>query len=238
MSAARMDTQLVIALDESDPGRALGILRCTAPHADWYKVGYEAYFRYGEQICAALRDAGKLLFLDLKLHDIPNTVAAGVRAAAAAGAQLLTVHAEGGAAMLRAAVEARDAEGAGLRLLAVTVLTSMTAETLRETGVDRAPGDLVTLRARLALRCGVDGAVCAVAEADAVRAATSDDFLVLCPGIRPSGAEAQDQRRVATPAEARRAGANFIVVGRPITRAADPATAAEAIVREMRSELV
>ena len=233
-----MKPELVIALDETDPARALDILRKTGRHARWYKVGYEAYYNFGDRICGALRDAGKSLFLDLKLHDIPNTVSAGVRAAAAKGAELLTLHAAGGAAMLQAAAEARDQSGTGLRLLAVTVLTSMTQDALRETGVDRAPGELVTLRAQLAARCGIDGVVCAIAEAGAVRAATTPDFVVLCPGIRPEGADAQDQRRTATPAEARRAGADFIVVGRPITRSADPGAAAEAIVREMRSELV
>ncbi len=234
-----MKPELVIALDERDPERALELVSLTSEHARWYKVGYEAYFGYGERICGALRDAGKSLFLDLKLHDIPNTVSAGVRAAADAGAELLTLHASGGDAMMRAAVEERDACARGrLRLLAVTVLTSMTQDMLRAVGTDRSPSELVPLRARLAAQCGVDGAVCAVSEARAVRAATSEAFVVLCPGIRPAGSDAQDQRRVATPADARDAGADFIVVGRPITRAADPGAAAASIVREIVGERV
>ena len=229
-----MTPELIVALDEPTFDRAADIVRRTSGHVDWYKVGYEAYYGYGDRILGMLRDAGKSLFLDLKLHDIPTTVAAGVRAAAQRGARLLTIHAAGGTAMLSAAAEARDASGGGLRLLAVTVLTSMREEDLRQTGVDRSPSEVAAMRARLAVRAGIDGAVCAVPEAAAVRAAVGPAFTIVCPGIRPAGAEAGDQRRVATPADAERAGANFIVVGRPITRSADPGAAAEAILRELR----
>lgn len=230
-----MKPELVIALDEPDHERAAALVAKTRSHAQWYKVGYQAYYGYGERIIAELRDAGKSLFLDLKLHDIPTTVAAGVRAAAKIGASLLTLHAAGGRAMLEAAAAARDEaeDGSRLRLLAVTVLTSMQTADLRETGVDREPEELVRIRARLAASCGVDGAVCAVAEARAVREATSKDFIVLCPGIRPAGSSEGDQRRIATPADAARAGADFIVVGRPIAQAKDPAGAAYAIAREI-----
>ena len=234
-----MKPELIIALDEPDWERASALVAKTRSRVQWYKVGYQAYYGYGERIIAQLRDAGKSLFLDLKLHDIPTTVAAGVRAAAKTGASLLTLHAAGGRAMLEAAAASRDdvSERSRLRLLAVTVLTSMRAADLREVGVDREPETLVPMRARVAASCGIDGAVCAVAEARAVRDATNKDFIVLCPGIRPAGAADGDQRRVATPTDAARAGADFIVVGRPIAQAADPGEAAYAITREIEGAL-
>jgi orotidine-5'-phosphate decarboxylase len=228
-------TELIVALDEPTFEQAMDVVRRTSARVSWYKVGYEAYYGYGAQILGALREAEKSVFLDLKLHDIPTTVAAAVRAAARLGARLVTVHAAGGAAMLSAAAGARDESPPGPRLLAVTVLTSMSADDLRATGVDRPPNELVTLRARLAAECRIDGVVCAVPEAAAVRAALGRDFLVLCPGIRPKGAEGGDQQRVATPAEAVRAGADFIVVGRPITKSADPASAVRAILDELKT---
>lgn len=234
-----MKPELVVALDEPSYERAAHLVAMTRSSVQWYKVGYQAYYGYGDRIIAALRDAGKSLFLDLKLHDIPTTVAAGVREAAKAGASLLTLHAAGGRAMLEAAAAVRDEACAGepashrVRLLAVTVLTSMSASDLDEIGVDRDPEALVLLRARLAAGCGIDGAVCAVAEARAVRGATGDRFVILCPGIRPAGDAERDQRRVATPSEAARAGADYIVVGRPIAQAPDPGEAASAIVREI-----
>lgn len=234
-----MKPEIVVALDEPDFGRASELVARTRAGIMWYKVGYQAYYGYGERIIALLRDAGKSLFLDLKLHDIPTTVAAGVRAAVSTGASLLTLHAAGGRAMLEAAAAARDescaemADGRRLRLLAVTVLTSMSGSDLREVGVDRDPATLVPLRARLAASCGIDGVVCAVPEARAVREATSESFVVLCPGIRPAGSDEGDQRRVATPSDAARAGADFIVVGRPIAKASDPGAAAAAIAREI-----
>jgi len=230
-----MKPELVVALDEPDFDRASALVAKTASKVQWYKVGYQAYYGYGERIIADLRIAGKSLFLDLKLHDIPSTTAAGVRAAVKTGASLLTLHAAGGRAMLEAAAAARDDAGASgrLRLLAVTVLTSMSASDLREVGVDREPQAVVPMRARLAASCGIDGVVCAVAEARAVREATNAGFVVLCPGIRPAGASEGDQRRVATPSDAARAGVDFIVVGRPIAQAQDPAAAADAIAREI-----
>jgi orotidine-5'-phosphate decarboxylase len=228
-------TELIVALDEPTFDQAMDVVRRTSARVSWYKVGYEAYYGYGAQILGALREAEKSVFLDLKLHDIPTTVAAAVRAVARLGARLVTVHAAGGAAMLSAAAGARDESPSGPRLLAVTVLTSMSADDLRATGVDRPPNELVTLRARLAAQCRIDGVVCAVSEAGAVRAALGLDFLVLCPGIRPESAQAGDHQRVATPAEAVRAGADFIVVGRPITRSADPASAARAILDELKT---
>ena len=229
-------TQLVVALDEPVYDRARVIVEQTARHLLWYKVGYEAYCGYGDQILTLLRESGKSIFLDLKLHDIPNTVSAAVRAAARSGAKLITLHATGGTAMLAAAAAARDehnASGGALRLLAVTVLTSLSADDLHALGVSGSPEEQVERLALLARSAGIDGAVCSVAEAAGVRRACGPDFTLLCPGIRLAGSDAQDQRRVATPAAAVLAGADYIVVGRPITKAADPGSAARAILDDL-----
>lgn len=230
------NTNLIVAIDETEVAVALDLVARTSEHVEWYKVGFEAYLNYGDRILGTLRDAGKSVFLDLKLHDIPNTVAAGVRAAARMRASLLTVHAAGGSAMLKAAAAARDESSNGsLRLVAVTVLTSMTDADLRDTGIAGTTTNAVIERAALAAACGIDGTVCAVAEARVVRAATSERFAIVCPGIRPTGVGAGDQRRVATPEEAVLAGADFIVVGRPITESADPGAAALAILHAMEA---
>ncbi len=229
-------TRLILALDEPDFDRALRVLEATAAHVQWYKVGYEAFYGYGSRIIDALHACGKEIFLDLKLHDIPNTVAAGVRAVARHRASLLTVHAAGGYEMLSAAAAARDevnAAGGELRLLAVTLLTSHTKEGLERVGVAREPHELVSMRAELAAGAGIDGAVCAVEEVPIVRGRTSAGFVVVCPGIRPAGADPGDQCRIATPLAAALAGADFIVVGRPIARAADPGAAARTMLDEM-----
>jgi orotidine-5'-phosphate decarboxylase len=212
------------------------IVEQTARDVAWYKVGYEAYYGYGDQILTLLRESGKSIFLDLKLHDIPNTVGAAVRAAAGSGAKLITLHATGGAAMLAAAAAARDehnVKGGALRLLAVTVLTSLSANDLLAIGVDASPEAQVKRLALLAQSAGIDGVVCSVGEAADVRAACGPGFTLLCPGIRLAGGDAQDQRRVSRPRAAVLAGADFIVVGRPITKAADPGAAARGILADL-----
>jgi orotidine-5'-phosphate decarboxylase len=234
-------TQLVVALDEPTYDRARIIVERTAPHVQWYKVGYEAYYGYGDQILTLLREAEKSIFLDLKLHDIPNTVGAAVRAAAKSGARLITLHATGGSAMLAAAAAARDeynAAGGALRLLAVTVLTSLTADDLHALGVQSSPEEQVRRLALIAAAARIDGVVCSVAEAPTVRAACGPDFTLLCPGIRLAGGDAQDQRRIATPGAAALAGADFIVVGRPITKAAEPGAAARAILADLTKNVI
>lgn len=227
-------TQLIVALDEPDYGHARVVVERTAPAVEWYKVGYEAYYGYGDLILTLLREAGKQIFLDLKLHDIPNTVAAAVRASARSGAKLLTVHAGGGPAMLSAAAAAKSA---GLRIVAVTVLTSLGAEELRAVGVSSDPKEQALRLALLARNCGIDGVVCAVEDAARIRSECGSGFAIVCPGIRPSGTPAGDQRRVATPSDAALAGADFIVVGRPVTKADDPGAAARAIVDQLRLPL-
>jgi orotidine-5'-phosphate decarboxylase len=208
----------------------------------WFKVGMELYYAAGNAVVERLRVRGFEVFLDLKLHDIPNTVAGAVRTVATTGASLLTVHAGGGERMLRAAAEAASAPGAP-RLLAVTVLTSMDEVDLRAVGVcDTGDGmgaglaqTQVLRLARLAGGAGIDGLVCSAEEVATVRGAMGPGALLVVPGIRPVGSDAGDQSRVATAAEAIGRGASMLVVGRPITRAADPAKAAAAILAEIAS---
>jgi len=232
-------TQLIVALDEPDFAQALDLIAATEPMVTWYKVGYQAYYGYGLRIIDALHHRNKSIFLDLKLHDIPHTVEAAVTNLSYLGISLLTLHAAGGARMLEAAVAARDAapssahEVPALRLLAVTVLTSLGAEDLQATGIDREPSELAATRADLAARAGVDGVVCAVADAPLIRAVVPRDFLLLCAGIRNASAPPDDQRRVATPAQAVSAGADFIVAGRSLSASGDVAAATRAIVDEL-----
>jgi orotidine-5'-phosphate decarboxylase len=231
-------TELIVALDEPTCDEAIAVVDKTSTVVRWYKVGYQAFYGYGDRIIETLHGRGLHLFLDLKLLDIPNTVAAGVGALAHYRPAMLTVHASGGGPMLAAAARARDesnASGAAMRLLAVTVLTSLSKEELVLAGEDLDPHELVAMRAELALKSRMDGVVCAVDDLSLVRARTGDSLTAVCPGIRPAGMTADDQRRVATPLEAALAGANFVVVGRPITAAADPAAAARAILADLAS---
>jgi orotidine-5'-phosphate decarboxylase len=233
----RLLTEVIVALDLPTYEEAVHIVDLTGDRIQWYKVGYQSYFASGESLIRALLARGKKIFLDLKLHDIPNSVAGGIRSLGTLGISLLTVHASGGREMLSAAARARDevnAAGAGaLRLLAVTLLTSQSRQSLRDVGVAQTPLELVSIRAALAADCDIDGAVCAVDEVAVVRSRVGRDFLTVCPGIRPWGDAAGDQQRVATPTDAMLAGATAIVVGRPITQAADPAAATQAILDEI-----
>jgi orotidine-5'-phosphate decarboxylase len=229
-------TQLIIALDEAKLEQAEDIFRHTAADVQWYKVGYQAYYSFGNEILAELREARRNIFLDLKLHDIPNTVAGAIRSVGRSGATFVTVHAEGGRAMMVAAAKARDeinASGRSMKIVAVTMLTSLSKEDLHETGVDRSIQEVVSIRAALAQECGLDGAICPVEDVPIVRARTGPEFTIICPGIRPEGDPGGDQKLTATPAEAVLAGADFIVVGRPITRAPDPRAAVQKICAEL-----
>jgi orotidine-5'-phosphate decarboxylase len=192
----------------------------------------ELYYAAGNHVVQQLRDRGLKVFLDLKLHDIPNTVAGAVRSATQAGASLLTVHASGGAAMMTAAAEAAAAPGSP-RLLAVTVLTSMDSNELAGIGITVSPAEQVLRFARLARVSGIDGMVCSAEEVAMLRKETGSETLLVIPGIRPAGSAVGDQKRVATPGQAIADGASMLVVGRPITRAADPAAAAHAILDEI-----
>jgi orotidine-5'-phosphate decarboxylase len=227
--------ELIVALDLPAYEDALRLVERTGDGVGWYKVGYQAFYAYGERIIAALHESKKSLFLDLKLHDIPNTVAAAVQALARFRPRMLTVHAAGGGAMMSAAVAARAQSSPETRLIAVTLLTSLTSFDLHEDGVAKSAEALAASRAESARRCGLDGVVCAVAEAQTIRAAAGREFLIVTPGIRPAGSDRDDQARTATPADAAKAGADFIVVGRPIAGADDPRRAAQAITDELRA---
>ncbi|WP_353071360.1 orotidine-5'-phosphate decarboxylase [Tunturiibacter gelidiferens] len=224
--------RLAVALDYPDAEQALRLVDTLGQTCQWFKVGMELYYAAGNTIIYQLRDRGFNVFLDLKLHDIPNTVAGAVRSATQAGASLLTLHASGGAAMMVAAAEAACAPGSP-RLLAVTVLTSMDAAQLAGTGITASPADQVLRLAKLATQSGIDGVVCSAEEVAAVRAATGPDTLLVIPGIRPTGTAIGDQKRIATPAQAIADGASMLVVGRPITQATAPAAAAQAILDEI-----
>jgi orotidine-5'-phosphate decarboxylase len=218
--------RICAALDFPSWRAAEPFARAVAPHVGMLKVGLELFAAEGPAAVAAAAALGRPIFLDLKLHDIPNTVEGAVRSAAASGAALLTVHASGGAEMVRAA--ARGAAGR-VRILAVTVLTSLDGPALDAIGLGGPPEAAVVRLARLAVAAGAGGLVCSPHEVAAVRAAVGPGPLLVVPGVRPPGAARGDQARVATPAEAVRAGADVVVVGRPLRDAPDPAAAARAI---------
>jgi orotidine-5'-phosphate decarboxylase len=224
--------RLAVALDLPDEHEALKLVDRLGQTCQWFKVGMELYYAAGNSIVQQLRDRGFNVFLDLKLHDIPNTVAGAVRSVTRAGASLLTIHATGGPAMMHAAAEAACAPGSP-RLLAVTVLTSMDANELAGIGITASPAEQVLRLARLAQASGIDGMVCSPEEVATLRKETGPDTLLVIPGIRPAGSAIEDQKRIATPAQAIAHGASMLVVGRPITRAADPAQAAQAILQEI-----
>lgn len=221
-------TKLIVALDTADLTQAIKWANAVRPHAALLKVGLEFFLANGTQGVAAL--AGPPLFLDLKLHDIPNTVAGGVRAVLPLRPQMLTIYASGGTAMIRAAREAASTAGSSRpMILAVTVLTSLNSADLLHMGVAANPAEQVLRLARMALEAGADGLVCSPHEVQLLRAALGPTVKLVVPGIRPAGSATGDQARTMTPAEAFAAGANWIVVGRPITGATDPASAAAAI---------
>jgi orotidine-5'-phosphate decarboxylase len=220
-----MESPLVLALDTDDLEQALTWSRAAGDAAGMVKVGLELFGAAGPAAVAALAGDGRRVMLDLKLHDIPATVAGAMRAAARAGAELVTVHALGGPAMLEAAVEAA---GDGCRVAGVTILTSARPADLAAAGLPPAT-EAVPRLAELAAGCGCPAIVCSPLEATALRARLGPSVELVCPGIRPAGAGGNDQDRVATPAQALAAGATRIVVGRPITRSADVGAAARAV---------
>ena len=222
-----MSGRLIAAIDTADAAQAAALIRAVAPHCGLIKLGLEYFLRHGPAGLAVA--GGAPLFLDLKLHDIPNTVAAAVRALLPVGAAMLTVHASGGGAMVATAADAAAQAEIPPKILAVTVLTSLNASALAETGVSGGATQQVLRLARLALGHGADGMVCSAHEITALRDAFGEKPILVVPGIRPMGFEAADQARVMTPEQAMRAGADYIVVGRPITQAPAPGIAAEEI---------
>ncbi len=221
--------RLIVALDVSTAREAGELVRRIGDGAGLFKVGLQLFTNEGPALVREMVASGRRVFLDLKLHDIPNTVSHAVKAASELRVDMLTVHASGGAAMLRAAAEAAGR----VNLLAVTVLTSFAEADLNEVGVPTDISSQVLRMGELAKGSGIRGVVSSPREASLLRKNLGEDFLIVTPGIRPAGADVNDQQRIATPGSALAAGASHLVVGRPITHAPDPAQAARAIVQEM-----
>jgi len=222
--------KLIVALDVPEAAEALALAKTLAGSVGLFKIGMELFYAAGPRVVEQVVELGQKVFLDLKLHDIPNTVSAAVRSVRNLGVSMLTLHVSGGPEMLKAA---RAAAG-DVTLLGVTVLTSLSAEDLKLLGITDGPREQVVRLAGLAAAAGLDGVICSPLEAAAVKKA-GGRLLAVTPGIRPAGDNPGDQKRVLTPREAILQGADYLVVGRPITRAADPVAAAKKIAREMEA---
>jgi len=234
------DDRLIVALDVPSANEAIELVRELGDSVSYYKVGMELYFAAGGDVLAYLKGKGKHVFLDLKLQDIPNTVASALKVLTRLGADMMNVHAVGGPKMMSAAAQAVKEEAKRLgvpapKLIAVTILTSMDAEQFSDVGYAGSIAEQVVRLARLAKECGLDGVVASPQEASAIRSACGEDFLIVTPGVRPVGSELNDQSRVATPAGAFKNGSTHIVVGRPITKAENKKAAATAIVDEIKN---
>ncbi|AXQ15905.1 orotidine-5'-phosphate decarboxylase [Shewanella algae] len=224
------ETPIVVALDFDNKFKALQLVDKLDPSMCRLKVGKEMFTLFGPQLVKEIHDRGFDLFLDLKFHDIPNTVAKAVTAAAEMGVWMVNVHASGGLAMMEAARRALLPYGDNAPLLiAVTVLTSMSDDELKLIGVAGSAEDQVRRLARLTQKAGLDGVVCSARESSMLKAELGADFKLVTPGIRPAGSDAGDQKRIMTPAEAMAAGSDYLVIGRPITQAADPLATLQAI---------
>lgn len=234
------DDRLIVALDVSTMDAMKSIVSSLGDSVSFYKVGMELFYAEGDQTVRYLQEHGKHVFLDLKLHDIPNTVAHGVSSLTRLGANLITIHGQGGPIMMKAAAEAarESAEKLGIerpKLLAITVLTSFDDESWTSIGGQLPIADQVIRLAKLAKESGMDGVVCSALEAKMIREACGPDFLIVTPGIRPAFAATNDQKRIATPSSALQDGASRLVIGRPITQAEHPQEAVRLIIEEMES---
>jgi len=234
------DKRLIVALDVPDMDQVRNLVEKLGDSVSYYKVGMELYYSTGREVIAYLRSLNKDVFLDLKLHDIPNTVAQSLRVLTELGASMLNIHASGGLAMMKAASQAvsNKADQLGISrpaLIAVTVLTSIDAADWANLRHDMSIKEHVVHLAKLAQSAGIDGVVASPQEAEAIRAACGEKFIIVTPGVRPQGAAINDQSRIATPLEALKKGAHHLVIGRPITAAADPRTAALEIRKEMEA---
>ena len=230
-------SRVVVALDFARGIEAAALVQRLDPAQCRLKIGKELFTAEGPALVERFVRAGFDIFLDLKYHDIPNTVAAACRSAAALGVWMLNVHALGGRAMLQAARAALAGSAQPPMLIAVTVLTSMDAADLREVGIDASPAAAVMRLSELAHECGLDGVVCSAQEAHALRSRFAAPFGLVTPGIRPGGASGDDQQRITTPGQAIALGADYLVIGRPITRAPDPLAALGAINAEVSQAL-
>lgn len=219
-----------VALDTPDVKTALALAGAVRPHVGGLKVGLEFVSANGPEGVRAVAALGLPVFLDVKLHDIPNTVAGAVRALSGLGVSIINVHASGGTAMMRAA---KEAAGSGVKIIAVTILTSLDDADMEIIGYSEGASMQALRLARLAQISGLDGVVCAATDLAAIRAACGPDFLTIVPGSRPAGSDVQDQKRFMTPSAARAAGADILILGRPVTAAANPAAAARAVAAEL-----
>ncbi|MBT3030526.1 MAG: orotidine-5'-phosphate decarboxylase [Candidatus Thiodiazotropha endolucinida] len=231
------ESRVIVALDYSRQDRALALVDRLDPSLCRLKVGKEMFTRLGPSFIEVLRGRGYEVFLDLKFHDIPNTVAAACDAAADLGVWMMNLHASGGRRMMEAARERLESRSNHPRLIAVTILTSLTGEEIQEIGFSGDPADNVLRLAKLTQQSGLDGVVCSPREAEMLRGDLGHDFLLVTPGVRPKQATQDDQRRVMTPADAINAGSSYLVVGRPITAAADPIQALQSINLEIAANL-
>ena len=234
-------TQLIVALDRDSLAEALPLVDAAGDSVEWYKIGSQLFCSEGPAAVKALKERGKKVFLDLKFHDIPNTVANAVANGVAMGADMINVHACGGEEMMTRAVEAgieAAPEGTNPLVIAVTVLTSMNEAALQQAlnSESVTPAEHVKHLAKLAKRSKMNGVVCSAHEIDIIRENCGEDFVLVVPGIRPAGSAVGDQKRIMTPAEAASKGANFIVVGRPVLQAKNPAEAAKAIQLELSAQ--
>jgi orotidine-5'-phosphate decarboxylase len=233
--------RLIVALDVTEREKALELVEMLHDCCGMFKIGLEPFCIFGPTFVEEIQDRGGKVFLDLKFHDIPRTVAQAGRAAARLGVEMFNVHIAGGSEMMKAVVEAVREETAGkkqAKILGVTVLTSLGADELtRDLGIDRSPLEQVIFWAQEARECGLSGVVASPREISAIREHCGRDFLIVTPGIRPAGFESGDQKRISTPGDAVRSGVDYIVVGRPILQAQDPRQAALDIVREMEEAI-
>ena len=227
------DPKIIVALDFPDSKQALEFARKTSPDQCRLKIGKELFTSCGPTLVEELVNSGYDIFLDLKFHDIPNTVQKAASAAARLGVWMLNVHALGGSAMMQAAREGVEIVAQRPFLIAVTVLTSLSSQDLKDIGIDRSVPDLVDQLARNALASGLDGVVCSAEEAPALRRSIGDSALLVTPGIRPEWASTDDQQRIVTPQQALADGASYLVIGRPITRHQDPAAALALIIESI-----
>ena len=227
------DPKIIVALDFPDSKQALEFARKTSPDQCRLKIGKELFTSCGPTLVEQLVNSGYDIFLDLKFHDIPNTVQKAASAAARLGVWMLNVHALGGSAMMQAAREGVEIVAQRPFLIAVTVLTSLSSQDLKDIGIDRSVPDLVDQLARNALANGLDGVVCSAEEAPALRGSIGDGALLVTPGIRPEWASSDDQQRIVTPQQALAGGASYLVIGRPITRHQDPAAALASIIESI-----
>ena len=230
---SKRDCKLILALDLPDRESALKILDVLRGKLEWVKIGLQMYLKYGANFVREVSGMGFKIFLDLKLFDIPNTVASAVESVSVLPVSMLTIHASGGREMMRRAVESAAERNPELLILGVTVITSFDADSLAETGVELEPEWQVEKLAKLAVDSGLKGLVCSPLEIEGLRSILPEDTVLVTPGIRPSGSSADEQKRIMTPADAARAGSDFIVVGRPILKAENPAFAVSKILEEI-----